>query len=108
MLILESEICFDKQSDNVDGLPHDINTKNILRPDINFGDSQLFSGMIIFGKNIDIIKRGQVYKVIIEMPTIEKEAYEEIRLLLRGDATFKIQIASRVIGKGKILEFLYG
>ncbi|MGL5255789.1 MAG: hypothetical protein ACRC76_02035 [Proteocatella sp.] len=42
------------------------------------------------------------------MPTIERQAYEEIRLLLRVDALFKIQTGARVIGKGKILDFLYG
>ena len=108
MLFLEAEICFDKQSDNLDGLPHDINTKNILRPDINFGNNQLFSATIIAGKNIDIIKKGEYYKVLIEMPTIERQAYEEIRLLLRVDGLFKIQTGARVIGKGKILDFLYG
>jgi hypothetical protein len=90
MLILEAEICFDKPCDNIAALPHDIDTKNILRPDINFGNSQLFSGTIIVGGKIDIIKRGEIYKVFIEMPTIEKKAYEEISQLLQVDATFKI------------------
>lgn len=107
MLILEAEICFDRPRDNIDVLPHDISTKNILRPDINFGNSHLFSGTIIVGGKVDIIKRGDIYKVFIEMPTIEKAAYEEISQLLHIGATFKIQTASRVIGKGKILDFLY-
>ncbi|MGL5255788.1 MAG: hypothetical protein ACRC76_02030 [Proteocatella sp.] len=66
MLILESEICFDEQSDNLDGLPHDINTKNILRPDINFGNNQLFSSTIIAGKNIDIIKKVNTIRCLLK------------------------------------------
>lgn len=108
MLILEAEICFDRQNDNLQGLPHDLSTKNIIRPAINFGNNLLFSGTIILvDKNIDIIKRGETYNVMIEMPTIEKEAYDAISLLLHSGDDFKMQNASIIIGKGKILDFLY-
>jgi len=107
MLILEADICFDKQSENPDALPHDVSTKGIIRPAINFGNNLLFSGTIIANKNIEIFKRGETYNVMIEMPTIEQEAYEAISPLLRIGGDFKIQNASRIIGKGKILDFIY-
>lgn len=107
MLILEAEICFDNQDDKNHGLSNDLSTKYILRPAINFGGNMLFSGTIITDKNIDIIKRNEIYNVMIEMPTIEQEAYKAISLLLRIGGDFKIQWGSRVIGRGKILDFLY-
>lgn len=110
MLILQSNISFDKQdnsSEKFHGLSNDLSAKYILRPDINFGGNMLFSGTIIVDKNIDIIKREEIYNVMIEMPTIEQEAYEAISSLLRIGGDFKIQWGSRVIGKGKILDFLY-
>lgn len=107
MLILEAEVSFYKQSDGPHSLPHDLNTKNIIRPAINFGNGLLFTGTIMVDKNIDILIRSEIYNVTIEMPTIEQEAYEEIQSLLRIGGEFKIQNASRIIGKGKILDFLY-
>lgn len=107
MLILEAEVSFDKQSDSPHSLPHDLSTKNIIRPAINFGDDLLFTGTIVVDKNIDILIRGEIYNVTIEMPTVEEEAYEEIQSLLRIGGEFKIQNASRIIGKGKIIDFLY-
>lgn len=107
MLILEAKVSFYKQSDGPYSLPHDLSTKNVIRPAINFGDNLLFSGTIMVDKNIDILIRGETYHVTIEMPTVEQEAYEEIQSLLRIDGEFKIQNASKIIGKGKILNFIY-
>ena len=107
MLIPEAEICFDTQNDSPSGLPYDLSTGNIIRPAINFGNDMLSSGTILTNNKIDVIKRGLFYNVIIEMPTIETEAYAEIKHLLRCGSNFKIQAASRIIGKGRILDFSY-
>lgn len=107
MLILEASVSFDQQSDSSKNLSCGLSTKTIIRPSINFGNDLLFSGTIIVDKNIEILIRGETYDVIIEMPTIEQEAYEEIQSLLCIGREFKIQNASKVIGKGTISNFLY-
>lgn len=107
MLILEATVSFDQQSDDLHGLSHGLSTKNIIRPSINFGNDLLFSGAIVADKNIDILVSGKTYSVIIEMSTIEQEAHEEIQSLLCIGGDFKIQNASKIIGKGTISNFLY-
>lgn len=108
MLIMEAEICFDKLSENKNALLHDPLTKNILRPAINFGEDLLFSGTILAEKDVTELKRGKNYKVIIEMPTIEREAYEMIRKYLNAGHAFLIQTGARIIGRGKIFDYVYG
>ncbi|MCM0757711.1 MULTISPECIES: hypothetical protein [Sporomusa] len=107
MLILEARVSFDQQSDSAKSLSYGLSTKNIIRPSINFGNDLLFSGTIVVDKNVDVLISGKTYNVIIEMPTIEQEAYEEIQSLLCVGREFKIQNASKIIGKGTISNFLY-
>ncbi|MGG1662339.1 hypothetical protein [Brevibacillus sp. NRS-1366] len=108
MLILKAEVYFDNPNDNQEGLPNDLSTKNIIRPSLNFGNDVLFSGTILADENIESIIRGQYYTVTIEMPSIGNEELECIRGYLRVGSPFKIQSASKKIGKGKILDYLYG
>jgi hypothetical protein len=102
MLILEADISFSKEN-----LSHELSTKNTLRPAINFGNNLLFSGTIIPEKDVEVIVRGRVYKVTIEMPTVGKEAYEQIIDLVNVGNVFKIQQASKMLGNGTIQNFVF-
>jgi hypothetical protein len=83
-----------------------LDTNNILRPAINFGNDILFSGQITSSNRL-IIRRGKSYKVSIEMRTVEDEAYNYIKELVKINNIFLIQLASRVIGRGIIHDFVY-
>lgn len=105
MLILDAKISFYKPNDNI-GLSNDLNTKYIIRPTLNFGNNILLSGTIKANKNVEKLIRGNYYTVTIEMPTVEREAYEQIKSLVFIGNIFKIQEASRVIGEGEILDYI--
>jgi len=108
MLLLDAEICFNKNDGNLDNsLRNDLDTTNIIRPSINFGNNLLFSGTISVDKKVRKIIRGEIYKALIEMPTVDKQSYEEISDLLKIGNEFLIQNASKVIGEGKIINFLF-
>lgn len=107
MLLLEATIRFDETKDNPDALPNNLSTKNILRPSINFGNNLLFSGTIKANEEVETIFLGTQYEVTIDMPTIEHEAYDAIKDMLKEGHGFLIQNASRVIGRGTIKNFLY-
>lgn len=109
MLLLDAKICINKIDENSkDGLiSNDLDTANIIRPAINFGDNLLFSGTVIADKRVKKIVRGEIYRVLIEMPTLDKQAYEEIYDLLKIGNEFSIQNASKIIGVGQIINFLY-
>lgn len=108
MLLLDAEICFNKNDGNSEhALSNDLDTSNIIRPSINFGDNLLFSGTISVDKEVRKIIRGENYKVLIEMPTVDNQAYEEIHDLLKIGSEFLIQNASKVVGEGRIINFIY-
>lgn len=108
MLLLDAKICFNKNDGNSEhALSNDLDTSNIIRPSINFGNNLLFSGTISVDKEIRKIIRGEIYKALIEMPTIDKESWVEICDLLKIGSQFLIQNASKVIGEGKIINFIY-
>lgn len=107
MLILDAEVCFDTPEINPNALSHELSTNIILRPAINFGNDILFSGTLITDKKDAFLYRGRKYQLSIEMPTVENEAFEEIKALVVKDSLFIIQLASRVIGQGKIIDYLY-
>lgn len=108
MLLLDAEICFANNEENSGyGLSNDLDTVNIIRPSINFGNNLLISGTISVGKEIKRIIRGKIYRGLIEMPTVDKEVYEEVNGLLKVGNEFLLQNASKVIGKGKIINFVY-
>jgi hypothetical protein len=102
MLLLEAEISF-----SLEAIPNDICTKQIIRPAFNFGNNLLFSGNIIPDKKLDILVRGHIYRVIVELPTIELEAYENIKNLVCIGNSFTIQNPIKIVGHGKILDFTF-
>jgi hypothetical protein len=107
MLVLDAEICLDTLEVNPNALPHDVSTNVVLRPAINFGNDMLFSGTLVSNNTVASLIRGIVYEVVIELPTIEREAFCNVEKLLMVGGSFTIQNASRVIGRGKILDFKY-
>ena len=107
MLVLNAEIYFFTQEESKDALPRDLKTGGHLRPAVNFGNDLLFSGEINVNESIDTIQRGNYYEAIVWMPTIENEAYGMIKDLLKNGNAIKLQSASKIIGKGKILNFMY-
>lgn len=87
----------------LDGIPSSI----ILRPAFKFDEGLLFSGTI---KNDGLFEKylyDNSYKVKIEFPTIEAEAYAEVQQLLKKGVNLSIQNASKIIGKATILDFYY-
>ena len=105
MLVLESEIYFDTPDQNKNALKNDLDTKNILRPAINFGNGNILTGTVIANKSITKFMRGIYYTVKIEMPLIDNEAYNEIYNLLKRKEFFPLQIASKKIGKIVLLDW---
>lgn len=107
MLTLEAKIYFYTKQENSDALDNDLDTNNIIRPAINFGEGLLFSGTIKVNDKVVCIKRGEFYDAMIEFPTIKEEAFEVIRNYLIDKAIFNIQIASKVIGKCEMIDHRY-
>lgn len=106
MLIMEADIHFYTPEEAEHSLSSDLNPKLILRPSINLG-GYLTSGTIIADKSLDKLIRGQNYRVLIEMPLIFGEAYDDVKdALVTGD-TFFIQNASRKIGTCRAISFVY-
>lgn len=107
-MIVEATIRFDTLAENPEALVNDPSTTITLRPALNFGNDLLFSGTIIADAEVTVIERGGWYRVTIEMPTVEREAYEAIRHLVGVGREFTLQLASRKIGIGRIIDFAYG
>lgn len=62
-----------------DKLSHNLSTRNILRPGVNFGNNLLFSGTIITKPDVGELVRDIQYSVSIELPTIDKDSFEYIK-----------------------------
>ncbi|OWR32520.1 hypothetical protein CDO73_02640 [Saccharibacillus sp. O23] len=107
MLLLEAEIYLHKPSDSASALKNDLETRHIIRPSINFGNDQLFSGDIWALHQEKMFYRGVNYTVLIKMPTIESEAFESIGRFVRPGNSFRIQTGLRVIGTGTIKDYIY-
>jgi hypothetical protein len=108
MLVLDADIYLDTPSENSNALTWDLNPKLILRPSINFGNGYLFTGQIIAKDELEMIKRGQYYRVHIEMRTIdEAEVFKFVEDLVYVGSIFTIQTGYKIIGKGKIQDFLF-
>ena len=107
MLLLETEIYFYTKDESKECLDNDLDTKNVLRPSINFGNDLLFSCTVRVDKGINKIVRGNYYNSTLEMFTIDEESYPHIKELLFKGHEFKIQVASKVVGYGKIIDYLY-
>ena len=94
--------------------PNENSTKNdgicaniTLRPAFNFGEGLLFSGTIENDSMYEKYIYQNVYTVKVEFPTIEDEAYDTIQSLIKVGMNLDIQNASRIIGRAKLLDYLY-
>ena len=76
-----------------------------FRVPFNFGEDLLFSGNI--KSNYDEYINNEKYIVDVEFFTIEGEAYEAVKHLLKIGKTIAMQTGSRLLGKAKLLEFDY-
>lgn len=106
MLIVDANITFYFPDDNKNGCSHDLYAKAIIRRDINL-NGYLTAGQIYPEKEVSILNRGQTYEVMIEMPFIFGEVYDEVKDILKPGGAFTIQAASRILGEGHILSFDY-
>ena len=107
MLILNAKIYFYTPEESEGALSRDIKVGGHIRPAINFGNDILFSGEIIVKEKTDFIMRGEYFEVLIEMPTVEEEAYSTVKTFVKEGNDFRIQSASRINGWGKILGFIF-
>jgi hypothetical protein len=106
MLLVEADIRFNTPEESEYSLPWDLNPKLILRPAINLG-GYLSSGTIIADTNTDKLIRGQTYRVLIELPLIFGEAYDDVRDVLKDGYIFDINDGSHKVGAGQIVGFVY-
>jgi len=102
MLKLEASITFSPEN-----LSHNLSTKNILRLGINFGNNLLFSGTIIPSPDVEELERDTQYSVTIELPTVDQEAFEYIRDLVKNGGNITLQLASKILGQGIIEEYTF-
>jgi len=98
MLKTKAEIMFTLEGRNYSG---NIN----LRPVFSFGKGLLFSGAVT--SEHDEYLHGQRYIVDINFFTVEDEAYEVIKPILKTDMGLTIQEGKRIIGLAKLLDFAY-
>lgn len=106
MLIIIVKIIFlkiNKGSYNDNGLE----ARSILRPAFNFGKELLFSGTIKNDNSLQQYLFEKEYVVKVEFPTIEDEAYEAIKPLIKIGMNLNIQTGSKIIGKAKLLDYDY-
>ena len=110
MLVIEAYIRFDKKSENEDALNNDLSTEHRIVPAINFGNGFLYSAFTTFDKDIDIVERGYEYKVLIEVLVFdvnEPYGYQELKPYLKYESRFLLQLASRVIGYGTLVDYFF-
>ena len=98
MLKAKAEIMFTLEGRNYSGNIH-------LRPAFSFGGGLLFSGAI--NSEHDEYLQGQPYLVDINFFTIEDEAYEAVKPLLKPELGLTIQEGKRILGVAKLLDFIY-
>lgn len=106
MLIVDANVTFYFPDDNMNGCSHDLDARAIIRRDINL-NGYLTAGQIYPEEGVSILNRGQTYEVMIEMPFIFGEVYDMVNDVLKPGGVFKIQVASRILGEGHILNFSY-
>ncbi|MFC3800869.1 hypothetical protein [Cohnella sp. GCM10012308] len=101
MLLLKAKVMFE-------GLSNNLSTKIILRPGVNFGNGLSFSGDIKPTGDVgDFLLLNEWYEVIIEMFTINEEAFHAIGHLVKDGNPIVFQVGSRKVGRGEIMEHLY-
>ena len=98
MLTVKAEIVFTLADKNY-------TARDDFRVPFNFGENMLFSGNI--KSNHKEYINNEKYMVDIEFFTIEGEAYEAVKHLLKAGSTLAMQTGSRLLGKAKLLELNY-
>ena len=98
MLKAKAEILFTLEGRSYSG-------KINLRPVFRFDEGLLFSGAI--KSEHDEYLQGVKYGVDIDFFTIEDEAYEAVKPLLKPDMGVVIQAGRRILGIAKLLDFAY-
>ena len=76
-----------------------------FQPPFNFGKGLLFTGTIKSGHREYLCK--EKYEVDIEFFTIEDEAYEAVKPLLKPNMPLAIQEGRRILGIAKLLDYEY-
>ena len=98
MLKAKAEIQFTLENRNFN--------RQYFRPVFNFGNGLLFTGHL--KSDHDKYLYNQIYTVDIDFFTIEDEAYNAVRPLLRNDMDMAIQEgANKIVGIAKVWDFLY-
>jgi hypothetical protein len=106
MLIAKAEIIFFKINENF-SIDDGLDASNTLRPAFNFGEDLLFSGTIINDSSFQKYLYEKEYVIKIEFPTIEDEAYEAVKPLIKIGMDLNMQTGSKTIGKAKLLDYTY-
>ncbi len=87
-------------------IPKDIG-RQVYSPHFNFGDDSLWSGTIIVSNDIDIIKSGIEYEADIFVLFIDDEVFEKKKHLIVIGREYKLQEASRIIGRVILNDYKY-
>jgi hypothetical protein len=106
MLTIRAEIKFfnpNKSSSINDGL----SAKATIRPAFNFGKELLFSGTVESDSECEMYLYQNVYVVKVTFQTIDGEAYEAVKSVIKIGMNLDIQNGSRVIGEAKLLDYKY-
>ena len=106
MLVATAEIIFYKLNEN-SSIDDGLDVSNALRPAFNFGEDLLFSGTIKNDGSVQKYLYEKEYVIEVEFPTIEDEAYEVVKPLIKIGMDLNIQTGSKTIGKAKLLEYVY-
>jgi hypothetical protein len=104
MLIIKAEMMFFNPIKN-SSIKDGISAKATIRPAFNFGEELLFSGTVESDSECEMYLYQNVYVVKVTFPTIEGEAYEAVKPLIKIGMNLDIQNGSRVIGKAKLLDY---
>ena len=99
MLKAKAEIMF-----TLEGRNFDVRNR-VFQPPFNFGQGLLFTGTIKSKHEAYLCK--QKYEVDIDFFTIEDEAYEVVKPLLKPDMGLTIQEGRRILGIAKLLDYKY-
>jgi len=98
MLKAKAEIQFTLPGRTYHGSKH-------FRPVFRFGDGLLFSGTIL--SNETEYKPNKKYLVDIDFFTVEDEAYNTLKPLLKSDMGLTIQEGVRITGIAKLVDYTY-
>ena len=98
MLRAKGEIMFTLAGNNYTASDH-------FRVAFSFGDGLLFSGAI--KSNHSEYTQGQAYHVSIEFFTIENEAFELLRPVIKDELDTVMCAGSRILGTARLTDFTF-